>query len=72
MKFLSPQRVARVRRTRVFRFSAPIRHIAIIGTFAIIFASLAQSSTSQQSQNDQFLPHLLAAAHERTTHTVRY
>ena len=72
MKFLSPQRVARVRRTRVFRFSAPIRHIAIIVTVAIILTPFARSSTSQQSPNDQFLSHLLAAAHERTTHTVRY
>jgi uncharacterized protein len=27
---------------------------------------------ARQSQNEQFLPRLLAAAHERTTHTIRY
>ncbi len=72
MKFSQKESVARVRRTPGIRYCALICNIAIIGTFAIIFASLAQSSTSQQSPNDQFLPHLLAAAHERTTHTVRY
>jgi uncharacterized protein len=71
MKPLSSECVARVRRTRVFWYRAPIRLIAIILSIAIL-APFAQSSSSSQSPAPQFLPHLLAAAHERTTHTVRY
>jgi uncharacterized protein len=43
--------------------------------FAFLLAvllPLIAHSTPPQSSNSQFLPRLLAAAHERTTHAVRY
>jgi hypothetical protein len=56
----------------VFWPRAPLRHIAIILAMAIIFTPLAQSFASSQTPNEKFVAALLAAAHERTTHTVRY
>ena len=50
--------VARVRRTRVL--------------FLVGFTLSAFRALAAQSPNEQFLPRLLVAAHERTTHTVRY
>jgi uncharacterized protein len=41
-----------------------------MAAFAVIGLTLVFSAP--QSPNDQFLSRLLAAAHERTTHTVRY
>lgn len=37
-----------------------------------IFLSLFPPSTAAQSHREQFLPRLISAARERTTHTVRY
>jgi uncharacterized protein len=64
--------VARVHRTRVFSSRAPIRYIAVILTLAIVLTPLARSFSYSQSPSEQFLSRLLAAAHERTAHTVRY
>jgi uncharacterized protein YijF (DUF1287 family) len=44
--------------------------VALIA-LTLIFAP-PQSTPAAQSPNQQFLPRLLAAAHERTTHTIRY
>jgi len=64
--------VARVRRTRGFWVVASFRQIAIALALATFLTPLAQSSASPQSLHEQFLSRLLAAAHERTSHTVRY
>jgi uncharacterized protein len=72
MKLLWNESVARVRRTRVFRQRVLVRHAALIFALAIILTPLVQSFAFPQSPNDQFLSHLLDAAHERTAHTVRY
>jgi uncharacterized protein YijF (DUF1287 family) len=69
---MKPVRVARVPRTRGFQLTAIYRYCTISLTLAIIVSPLAQSFVSPQSAHQQFLPRLLAAAHERTTHTVRY
>ena len=41
-----------------------------MATYALVLFTLALFAP--QSPNQQFLPRLLNAAHERTTHTIRY
>jgi len=65
-------RVARVPRTRGLRGASSTRYRAIFLPLAIMLAVLAHTALSAQSTGDKFLPRLLSAAHERTTHTVRY
>jgi len=64
--------VARVRRTRIFWFGTPNRCHAILLVLAIAVQAIAQTIPAAQSPDLLFLPRLIAAAHERTTHTVRY
>jgi uncharacterized protein YijF (DUF1287 family) len=56
-------------KTPLEKFAAELISLAML---TLLVLSPQTPSASSQSPNDQFLPHLLAAAHERTTHTVRY
>jgi uncharacterized protein YijF (DUF1287 family) len=55
-------------KTPLERFTVELITLAMLS----FLSPLSRVTPALQSPNDQFVPHLLAAAHERTTHTVRY
>jgi uncharacterized protein YijF (DUF1287 family) len=65
-------RVARVLRMQGFHDGLSVRRRVSCLTFALVLAVTAHTALNTQSSNQQFLPRLLVAAHERTTHSIRY